>query len=52
MLAHRRGRRAAALLTETCASDSVNVITDVATTSAATNDGQAVPGPASVHQLQ
>ncbi|WP_326793873.1 IS1182 family transposase (plasmid) [Streptomyces sp. NBC_00841] len=34
----------AAHLTETCASDSVNVITDVATTSAATNDGQALPG--------
>ncbi|MFD4655927.1 hypothetical protein ACFWP2_09875 [Kitasatospora sp. NPDC058444] len=34
----------AAHVTETCASDSVNVITDVATTSAATNDGQALPG--------
>ena len=34
----------AAHLTETCAADSVNVITDVATTSAATNDGQALPG--------
>lgn len=34
----------AAHLTETCAPDSVNVITDVATTSAATNDGQALPG--------
>ncbi|MET7552405.1 transposase [Streptomyces sp. NPDC005479] len=34
----------AAQLTETCASDSVNVITVVATTSAATNDGQAQPG--------
>ncbi|MCX4538284.1 IS1182 family transposase [Streptomyces sp. NBC_01669] len=34
----------AAHLTETCASDSVNVITDVATTSAATNDSQALPG--------
>ena len=34
----------AAHLTETCGSDSVNVITDVATTSAATNDGQALPG--------
>ncbi|MFI8281034.1 IS1182 family transposase [Streptomyces sp. NPDC085929] len=31
-------------LTETCAPDSTNVITDVATTSAATNDGQALPG--------
>ncbi|WP_406460014.1 transposase [Streptomyces sp. NBC_01622] len=29
--------------TETCVSDSANVITDVATTSAATNDGQALP---------
>ncbi|GDY80506.1 hypothetical protein SAV31267_099910 [Streptomyces avermitilis] len=34
----------AAHVTETCASDSVNVITDVATTSAATNNGQALPG--------
>jgi len=34
----------AAHVTETYASDSVNVITDVATTSAATNDGQALPG--------
>ncbi|MFC9331924.1 hypothetical protein [Kitasatospora sp. NPDC057015] len=34
----------AAHLTETCASGSVDVITDVATTSAATNDGQALPG--------
>jgi hypothetical protein len=34
----------AAHVTETCAPDSVNVITDVATTSAATNDGQALPG--------
>jgi Transposase DDE domain len=34
----------AAHLTETCASGSVNVITDVATTSAATNDAQALPG--------
>ncbi len=34
----------AAHLTETCAPGSVNVITDVATTSAATNDGQALPG--------
>ncbi|MGX1541184.1 transposase [Streptomyces adustus] len=34
----------AAHVTETCASDGVNVITDVATTSAATNDGQALPG--------
>ena len=34
----------AAHLTETCASGGVNVITDVATTSAATNDGQALPG--------
>ncbi|WP_326847304.1 transposase [Streptomyces kaniharaensis] len=34
----------AAHLTETCASDSVNVITDVPTTSAATNDAQALPG--------
>ena len=32
----------AAHLTETCAPDSVNVTTDVATTSAATNDGQAL----------
>ncbi|MFF4077863.1 hypothetical protein ACFYZN_00475 [Streptomyces sp. NPDC001777] len=32
----------AAHLTEMCASDSVNVITDVATTSAATNDAQAL----------
>jgi hypothetical protein len=31
-------------VTETCDPDSVNVITDVATTSAATNDGQALPG--------
>jgi hypothetical protein len=34
----------AAHVTETCASGSVNAITDVATTSAATNDGQALPG--------
>lgn len=34
----------AAHLTETCAAGSANVITDVATTSAATNDGQALPG--------
>jgi hypothetical protein len=34
----------AADVTETCDPDSVNVITDVATTSAATNDGQALPG--------
>ncbi|MEU6973956.1 transposase [Kitasatospora aureofaciens] len=34
----------AAHVTETCAPDSTNVITDVATTSAATNDGQALPG--------
>jgi hypothetical protein len=34
----------AAHVTETCASGGVNVITDVATTSAATNDGQALPG--------
>ena len=34
----------AAHLTETCAPNSVNVITDVATTSAATNDSQALPG--------
>ncbi|WTP28946.1 RICIN domain-containing protein [Streptomyces mirabilis] len=34
----------AAHLTETCASGSVNVITDVATTSAATNDAQSLPG--------
>lgn len=34
----------AAHLTETCAPDSVNVITDVATTSAATHDSQALPG--------
>lgn len=34
----------AAHVTETCAPDSINVITDVATTSAATNDGQALPG--------
>jgi len=34
----------AAHLTETCASENVNVITDVATTSAATNDVQALPG--------
>lgn len=34
----------AAHLTETCASGSVNVITDVATTSAATNDAQPLPG--------
>lgn len=33
----------AAHVTETCASGSVNVITDVATTSAASNDGQALP---------
>jgi transposase len=32
----------AAHLTETCAADSVNVITDVATTSATTNDAQAL----------
>ncbi|MGB8944923.1 MAG: hypothetical protein WCD21_32530 [Streptomyces sp.] len=34
----------AAHVTQTCTSGSVNVITDVATTSAATNDGQALPG--------
>jgi hypothetical protein len=34
----------AAHVTETCAFGSVNVITDVATTPAATNDGQALPG--------
>ncbi|MFI1769711.1 transposase [Streptomyces sp. NPDC020800] len=34
----------AAHVTETCASDSTNVITDVATTSAATKDAQALPG--------
>ncbi|MGW7445702.1 hypothetical protein [Kitasatospora sp. NPDC054795] len=34
----------AAHLTEMCAADSVNVITDVATTSAATNDGQVLSG--------
>ncbi|MFI1471006.1 hypothetical protein [Streptomyces wuyuanensis] len=34
----------AAYVTETCAFDSANVITDVATTSAATDDGQALPG--------
>ncbi|MFJ9847636.1 IS1182 family transposase [Kitasatospora sp. NPDC101155] len=34
----------AAHLTETCAAGSVNVITDVATTSAATNDAQDLPG--------
>ncbi|WAL74882.1 transposase [Kitasatospora sp. YST-16] len=34
----------AAHVTEKYAPDSVNVITDVATTSAATNDGQALPG--------
>ncbi len=34
----------AAHVTETCASDGANVITDVATTSAATNDAQALPG--------
>ncbi|MFE2917369.1 hypothetical protein ACFXI0_39305 [Kitasatospora indigofera] len=34
----------AAHVTETCTADSVNVITDVATTSAVTNDGQALPG--------
>ncbi|WP_257017140.1 transposase [Streptomyces sp. Ag82_O1-15] len=34
----------AAHLTETCASGSVNVITDVATTSAATNDARPLPG--------
>ncbi|MFE5325507.1 hypothetical protein ACFRCG_03705 [Embleya sp. NPDC056575] len=34
----------AAYVTETCASDAVNVITDVATTSAATNDAQALLG--------
>ncbi|MDO0939310.1 hypothetical protein QQY66_49300 [Streptomyces sp. DG2A-72] len=34
----------AAHVTETCASDGVNVITDVATASAATNDAQALPG--------
>ncbi|WP_405593185.1 IS1182 family transposase [Streptomyces sp. NBC_01190] len=34
----------AAHVTETCDPDSTNVITDVATTSAATNDGQALPG--------
>ncbi|MFE7112250.1 hypothetical protein ACFU98_41940 [Streptomyces sp. NPDC057575] len=31
-------------LTEKCTTGSVNVITDVATTSAATHDGQALPG--------
>jgi len=31
-------------LTETCSTGSVNVITDVATTSAATKDAQALPG--------
>lgn len=34
----------AAHVTETSASDSANMITDVATTSAATNDAQALPG--------
>jgi len=34
----------AAHVTETCASDSANAITDVATTSAATTDAQALPG--------
>ena len=34
----------AAHLTETCAPGSVNVITDVATTSAATHDSQSLPG--------
>ncbi|MET7898938.1 IS1182 family transposase [Streptomyces mirabilis] len=34
----------AAHVTETCASDSANVITDVTTTSAATNDAQTLPG--------
>lgn len=34
----------AAHLTETCATGSTNVITDVATTSAATNDAKALPG--------
>ncbi|SCD59822.1 hypothetical protein GA0115240_11611, partial [Streptomyces sp. DvalAA-14] len=34
----------AAHLTETCTSDSANVIADVATPSAATNDGLALPG--------
>ena len=34
----------AAHLTETCPADRVNVITDVATTSAAANDAQALPG--------
>ncbi|MBL1119675.1 hypothetical protein JK364_46275 [Streptomyces sp. 110] len=34
----------AAHVTETCASDRTNVITDVATTSAATNEAQALPG--------
>lgn len=34
----------AAHVTETCDPDSTNVITDVATTSAATNDGQTLPG--------
>lgn len=34
----------AAHLTETCAAGSVNVITDVATTSAATSDAQVLPG--------
>ncbi|MER5753813.1 hypothetical protein [Streptomyces sp. NPDC002088] len=34
----------AAHVIETCASGNVNVITDVATTSAATNDAQALPG--------
>lgn len=39
-----RWKGLAAHLTETCTSDSANVITDVATTSAATNDAQALPG--------
>ncbi|MFJ5723791.1 hypothetical protein [Streptomyces sp. NPDC093149] len=39
-----RWKGVSAHVTETCASDSVNVITDVATTSAAANDGQALPG--------
>jgi hypothetical protein len=39
-----RWKGLAAHVTETCASGSANVITDVATTSAATNDGQALPG--------
>lgn len=39
-----RRKGVAAHVTEMCASDSVNVITDMATTSAATNDAQALPG--------